>query len=462
METSIMNPFQAIFRLFKSIFGRIFGGFSLKSNNQKFEKIVLSNELEVVLFSNKKFKNSTITLIADAGNIYSPKEAPGLAHLIEHTLFHNSSKYPEYDYLKQFVEMNSGFINAFTSTEIMSFFAQISDAELEKLADILAWAIHSPLFQVQNIQNEVKVVEQEFKHTFNKQYATENALLNEVLDPKFPEHLFLCGNKETLMKPDIEKYIREFYEKHISADRMQLVICSKKSPEELKIIANTFSIIPNRNTKNLSLNTEPIEIKYSQEFAGAIVKYYSKEPKSSILVVINMCSLNKFDKYGLKEYLVGALVCACTDMKAMTLPELIKDCRLGYIFERRTSQIRITLELYPSGFDNIHKILKTLKNNLSRLKNQRKEVFNTVQRMSANKKSPILDDYIASQNCEYPYDNIIAPQEWEYNEEAIKEGHRKVENIENWIVLVPTQDKTLPNKEKYYSVKFSDPIPIEN
>ena len=69
--------------------------------------------------------------MTDAGNIYSPSDIIGLIHLLEHVLFYNLSKYPEYNYLQKFIDLNSGFVNTFITSEVI----HNEDAFIDELAD---------------------------------------------------------------------------------------------------------------------------------------------------------------------------------------------------------------------------------------------------------------------------------------------------------------------------------------
>ena len=82
----------------------------------------LSTGLKMFLLCDKHLKIH-VFLMTDAGNIYSPSDIIGLIHLLEHVLFYNLSKYPEYNYLQKFIDLNSGFVNTFITSEVIEFLA---------------------------------------------------------------------------------------------------------------------------------------------------------------------------------------------------------------------------------------------------------------------------------------------------------------------------------------------------
>jgi len=51
----------------------------------------------------------------------------GMAHFVEHMSFFNSEKYPEEGYFMEFVHMNGGYTNAYTSSEETNYYYSISN-----------------------------------------------------------------------------------------------------------------------------------------------------------------------------------------------------------------------------------------------------------------------------------------------------------------------------------------------
>jgi len=95
----------------------------IDQNNYKYLK--LSNDLKVLLISDKTAKFSSASIDVFAGLWSEPKEWPGLAHFLEHMIFIMSKTYPESAYFDNFLSKNGGYSNAYTTAEHTNYFFTI-------------------------------------------------------------------------------------------------------------------------------------------------------------------------------------------------------------------------------------------------------------------------------------------------------------------------------------------------
>lgn len=195
--------------------------------NEKQEKFCLQNGLEVLIIQNRNLKNSKLVLHLDVGNIYDPPEMPGFTHLVEHLISHRSSKYTKKNEIMKFVSDTHSYISISTGKERMEFDVITNESKLMKIADMIAWAVHDPLFDEEDIKNEIEVINQEYKGYLKNELHLRGRLKEMAIDKSFPEHLFLCGSKETLTVDNIQTKLKEYHSKHFTPDRMKLVICRK-------------------------------------------------------------------------------------------------------------------------------------------------------------------------------------------------------------------------------------------
>ena len=61
----------------------------------QYRKIVLENELKVILVSDDKYNKSAASMNVLAGSLSDPEEYQGLAHFLEHMLFLGTEKFPD-------------------------------------------------------------------------------------------------------------------------------------------------------------------------------------------------------------------------------------------------------------------------------------------------------------------------------------------------------------------------------
>ena len=66
------------------------------SDSWNYRGLELSNEMLVVLISHPNIDKAAAALDVSIGSLADPKEAPGIAHFLEHMLFMGSSKVSHY------------------------------------------------------------------------------------------------------------------------------------------------------------------------------------------------------------------------------------------------------------------------------------------------------------------------------------------------------------------------------
>ena len=58
-------------------------------------------------------RNAAAALCVGAGGFHEPKDAPGLAHFLEHMVFMGSKKYPDENKFDEFLSARNGWSNAY-------------------------------------------------------------------------------------------------------------------------------------------------------------------------------------------------------------------------------------------------------------------------------------------------------------------------------------------------------------
>ena len=62
-------------------------------------------------------RNAAAALCVNSGSFHEPKDAPGLAHFLEHMVFMGSKKYPDENKFDEFLSARNGWSNAYTDAE---------------------------------------------------------------------------------------------------------------------------------------------------------------------------------------------------------------------------------------------------------------------------------------------------------------------------------------------------------
>lgn len=432
---------------------------SERKSYKELKKKYLNNGLEILLIRASEFKKSSIGLFIDAGGIYESDELPGLSHLLCWMIGRNSSKYSQNNYFFNFLNINKGIFSKSALDDIIAMQAQVPHENLEELADILAWGIYNPIFKKETIETQITLIEKFFNENKDKM---ENdtiifSLISLALEDEFREFSFSLGNKETLFIPDIKEKLQEFHSKHFTANRIKVIICSNKTWDKLDEISELFSIFPNPTTKNISIVTKPVDIKYKEQFSGSIVKYYSNLPDTLLDVVLILPYESWQSKYLILEYLI---VFYYSDFPKCDVSKFIKEHDYKYNFSQRSVLIQFKLKLTPSGSLNVNEVLKMLKAFFKNMApNQDKQTW-IAQWLQKENLCQALDDYEDAKL----YSNFKNFQnfgfDYTFNEEATEKVLNTIRDEKNWLVLLSTTEKNLPNTEKYFSIKYSNPTPI--
>lgn len=433
--------------------------------NEKQEKFCLQNGLEVLIIQNRNLKNSKLVLHLDVGNIYDPPEMPGFTHLVEHLISHRSSKYTKKNEIMKFVSDTHSYISISTGKERMEFDVITNESKLMKIADMIAWAVHDPLFDEEDIKNEIEVINQEYKGYLKNELHLRGRLKEMAIDKSFPEHLFLCGNKETLTVDNIQTKLKEYHSKHFTPDRMKLVICSKNSIEESKKVAEIFNLIPKRTSKELSLVSEPVHVKFSEQFAGHVVKYLDEQEKHKMFVTIIVPSTINVNKYRQAEYFIEIIKNFSKIAKKNHLNNLVSEIGIFYEKSKRTISFYLNFELTKQGESKVNEILNALhiyihsqRPNTDIIESIKTSLLLLTNQLSASEKC-MLEAFVFFYCPNQNFQEFMT--QCEFNEEAIQNMLDLCKDIKNWTVNVTTNDLNLPNKEEYFMIQYSNPEPIQ-
>lgn len=220
------------------------------NDDYQYRLITLENELQVLLISDPDTPKAAASLSVNVGSGDNPIGRAGLAHFLEHMLFLGTDKYPDAAEYEQFVTEHGGNRNAYTSFEETNYFFDINAAHLEEALDRFAQFFIAPRFDAQYVEREKNAVEAEFQMSLKSDGRRGLDVLQEVMNKDHPYSQFTVGSLETLAdRPGstIRDELLKFYDKHYSANQMQLVVLGAQSLDELEALAGPmFSQVPNR------------------------------------------------------------------------------------------------------------------------------------------------------------------------------------------------------------------------
>ncbi len=190
---------------------------SNKSSLEYWYMVLPSNNLRVVLVSNKFSTKSGVSLTVSTGSFDNPDNFLGLAHLCEHMLFLGTRKYPD-NALSEYVLNNGGKSNAMTYFHYTNYYYIIDSSKFERSLDMFSQFFISPLFEDSYLQRELNIVHQEYCHVKNENSRRKLQLLRYVSNRNHPFHRFDNGNLDSLNKSGLRDELMRFFHERYSSN----------------------------------------------------------------------------------------------------------------------------------------------------------------------------------------------------------------------------------------------------
>jgi hypothetical protein len=126
-------------------------------------KLVLENDLKVLLIRDPKFNKSAASLVVGAGSLSDHGTRQGMAHFLEHMLFMGTEKFPGVDEYQKYIADNGGWRNAYTSRDHTNYYFDVNHDALEGALDRFSQFFVAPLFTEEYTEREMNAVHSEFQ-----------------------------------------------------------------------------------------------------------------------------------------------------------------------------------------------------------------------------------------------------------------------------------------------------------
>ena len=280
---------------------------------------------------------------------------PGVAHFLEHMLFKNEDKT---DATLQFDKLNV-FANAYTSKEQTIYYISGLESFYESL-DIFVKMFFSPSFDSEVIDNERKIIEEEFR---NKNDNLEQRIIEEevkALFPNDPYSINILGTYDSIMsinKDDLYDAYKSFY----TIDNTYLVIVSNKDEEDvidyLNKILNSMNL--NYHKKELILENKEdiitnIELKKDYDSNLLVLQFKSFKYNYSDPIILEKISIVLHELFSCDRGL----------FKDLLDNDLLLDYDYDFTTLSASNMIAVQIVLRPT---DLKKVREMLLNSLNKL-----------------------------------------------------------------------------------------------
>lgn len=175
----------------------------------------------------------------------------GLAHLLEHVLFHPTESQLKGMSVEKYTHQNNGFNNGLTSRFFTTYIFQFDLRAFKGFVPVLAEAMRNPSFDVQTIKKEINNVNSEIsmKLTDNKEETFYKfiKMIGDKRAPMWRDSAFEISLKDTSVE-QIRAHLVELHKKYYSPNLMKMAIVGDVSHTGAQHVIQAFmGAIPNKN-----------------------------------------------------------------------------------------------------------------------------------------------------------------------------------------------------------------------
>lgn len=303
-------------------------------------------------------RNVRLVAAVGVGYLDEPGEWPGLAHLLEHSLFLGSRHSPQPGAFAAWMGEQGGRYNARTDEYVTDYHLSLPPAAaregLMRLVDLLV----RPCLVTSAISREVEVIDAEFQARLADPALHRQAALSRLFQPDHPAADFHAGHRGTLGKDSASlcEALGDFHDTHYRAERISVVMLGPTSlASQFEMLEATCSAIPD--------GARPLNRQSSARWASPAYlqwclppKRASRTPKLEMLWPLPS-SLAEHHAVLLDR----ALTTLCDGQLAATLQEqaAITDMAATVRPEGAGSALCLTLTLTPRGERCVDKLSAT-------------------------------------------------------------------------------------------------------
>jgi len=201
------------------------------SAQPQWKKITLKNGMDVIVIENAAVPLVTVEIAVKNGAYTEPPEYNGLSHLYEHMFFKSNERSKTDGYHDRAAELGM-LSNAQTQYEVVNYYTTTIRTGLREAMTLMRDAIRYPLFDKQELDQEIEVVLDELNQHRSNPYFYLLDATDKKLWYQYPSRKRPGGDPETVAKatPEMMRVIqKKFYIPNNSA----LVIAGDVTAQEV-------------------------------------------------------------------------------------------------------------------------------------------------------------------------------------------------------------------------------------
>ncbi len=197
----------------------------------QWQQKTLKNGLAVIVIENRSVPLVTLELAVKNGAYTEPPEYNGLSHLYEHMFFKSNERSKTDGYFDGAGEL-AIFRNANTKEEVVNYFATTVKSSLRPAMIIMRDALRYPLFDKQELDQEIQIVLDEFSRNEANPFFHLNKAMDQKLWYKYFSRKNVIGDRQVISTCTPEK-MREIQKKFYLPNNTALIIAGDVNTEEI-------------------------------------------------------------------------------------------------------------------------------------------------------------------------------------------------------------------------------------
>ncbi|MGA2032959.1 MAG: pitrilysin family protein [Thermoguttaceae bacterium] len=222
----------------------------------------LDNGLTVIVQENHVAPVATVRCyVKNTGSAYEAHYlGAGLSHVLEHVVAGGTTSKRSEKEIRQIIETFGGATNAYTSTDMTTFFIDCPARNTMMAIELLADSMQHVTFAPEEFARELKVVRRELADGEVDRSRVLWKMLSETVYSVSPARHPVIGYLEVLDRTTNQAIIDFYHERYVPNNQVFVVVGDVKTAEVLRQVARQWSGTPRGRETYVALPDEPEQI----------------------------------------------------------------------------------------------------------------------------------------------------------------------------------------------------------
>jgi zinc protease len=222
----------------------------------------LSNGLTVIVQENHAAPVATVRCtVKNTGSAYEGKNlGAGISHVLEHVVAAGSTSHRTEKEIEKIVNTFGGATNAFTSTDMTSFYIDCPAKNTMKTIELVADAMQNVIFVPAEFERELKVIRRELADGEVDRERMLWKLLQQTVYTVHPMRHPIIGYLDALNRTTNQTIIDFYHERYVPNNQAFVVAGDVKTQEVLDEVAKQYTNTPRGYETYIPFQDEPPQL----------------------------------------------------------------------------------------------------------------------------------------------------------------------------------------------------------